>query len=356
MTEELARAEVVAPPDGNVGMRLAGPMLLQHATDEQQDRFLPPLLRGEEAWCQLFSEPGAGSDLPSLSTRAVSDGDRFLVNGQKVWNSAADSSKRGMLLMRTDPDASKREGITFAVIDMTQPGVEVRPLKTMNGRAHFCEVFLADAVVDAADVIGKVNGGWRVARTVLGLERSSASQVDARGLVVVRSGEMAGQLDRRISDVTAIDEDSPKGYTVSALRAKAMIALAEERGSTSLPLMRQELARYYTLTQVHRWNQARAKASLRAGRPAPEGSITKLVLGRICNMSRDLSFGILGASALLDGPDSPEQGEILAIGLSSPGVTIGAGTDEIQRNTIGEQVLGLPRERAFELLPNDRRG
>ena len=277
----------------------------------------------------------------------MSDGDRFLVNGQKVWNSAADSSKRGMLLMRTDPDASKREGITFAVIDMTQPGVEVRPLKTMNGRAHFCEVFLADAVVDAADVIGKVNGGWRVARTVLGLERSSASQVDARGLVVVRSGEMAGQLDRRISDVTAIDEDSPKGYTVSALRAKAMIALAEERG---LNVFATHATGVGPLLHAHSGAPLESGAcqGLAEGRPAgTRGLDHQLVLGRICNMSRDLSFGILGASALLDGPDSPEQGEILAIGLSSPGVTIGAGTDEIQRNTIGEQVLGLPaRERS----------
>jgi alkylation response protein AidB-like acyl-CoA dehydrogenase len=329
-------------------------MLLRHATDQQRARFLPPLLRGEEAWCQLFSEPGAGSDLPSLQTRAQRDGDRYIVNGQKVWNSAADTSKRGMLLMRTEPDAPKREGITFAVIDMEQPGVEVRPLRTMNGHAHFCEVFLTDAVVDAADVIGQVNGGWKVARTVLGLERASASQVDARGLVVVRSGELAGHLDRMVGELVGTRDEPPRGYTVSALRAKAMIALAEESGMTRRPLVRQELARYYALTQVHRWNQGRAMASLRADRPAPEGAISKLVLGRICNMSRDLSMQILGASALLAGPDAPHGGEILTIGLSSPGVTIGAGTDEIQRNTIGEQVLGLPREPLAEIDPNGR--
>lgn len=354
LTEELARARVVGPPEGNVGMRLAGPMLLHHASDEQRKRFLPPLLRGEEAWCQLFSEPGAGSDLPALSTRGIRDGERFIVNGQKVWNSAADSSKRGMLLMRTNPEAPKRAGITFAVIDMDQPGVQASPLKTMNGHAHFCEVFLTDAVVKVCDVIGEVDDGWRVARTVLGLERTSASQVAAQGLTNVQSGEAAGHLDRKVGDVIAASEGAPKGYVVSALRAKAVIALAEEREVTHMPVVRQELARYYALTQVHRWNQERAKASTRAGRPAPEGAITKLVLGQICRMSRDLSFQILGASALLAESDAPMQGEILEIGLSSPGVTIGAGTDEIQRNTIGEQVLGLPREPMSDIDTNGR--
>ena len=354
ITEELARAGAVAPPLGHVGMRLAGPAFLQHATSEQQDRYLTPLVRGEEAWCQLFSEPGAGSDLPGLSARAVRDGDTWFVSGQKVWNSAADTADHGMLLARTDPDAPKREGITFFAFDMQQPGVEVRPLRMMTGEAHFCEVFLTDARIAHTDVIGEVHRGWTVARTVLGLERSTATELAARGLVVVPSGEKAGQLDRTLRDVVAAHGRGAKPYTVSALRSRVMIDLARERGVTDDPLVRQELARYYTLTEVHRWNGARTKAELKAGKPAAVASISKIALGRICNLSRDLSLGMLGASALLTGTDAPQGGELVTMGLSSPGVTIGAGTDEIQRNTVGERVLGLPRDPMGDIDPNAR--
>ena len=355
VTEELVRVGAIAPPMGHIGVRLAGPTLLQHANESIQRTYLPPLLRGEEAWCQLFSEPGAGSDLPSLSTSAVRDGDAWMLNGQKVWNSGADTSRRGLLLARTDPESPKRDGISCFVLDMGQPGVEARPLRMMTGEAHFCEVFITDAHVAATDLVGEENRGWTVARTVLALERATATEADARGLVVVPSGEESGQLDRVVGDVLDARATRKPAYTVSALRSRDMIALARELGVTDDPPTRQDLARYYALTEIHRWNQRRAKAAARTGRPSPEGAITKLVLGRICNLSRDLSFSMLGASAMLAGDDSPRRGALVTMGLSSPGVTIGAGTDEIQRNTVGERVLGLPREPHADIDPRAKR-
>jgi alkylation response protein AidB-like acyl-CoA dehydrogenase len=348
----LASRGVIAPPIGNLGLRLAAPTLLAHASEEQLATYLPPLLSGEEAWCQLFSEPGAGSDLPSLSAQAVRDGDEWVINGQKVWNSAADVSRRGMLLARTDPSAPKRDGISFFVIDMAQPGVEVRPLRTMNDETAFCEVFLTDARVPAGDLIGRVDEGWTVARTTLGSERSSAGEAGHRNLITVTSGAEAGHLDRLTGDIVARGRSNR--FRSSALRSRDMIALARERGATDDPAIRQGLARYHTLTEVNRYTAQRARAAAKAGRSGAEGSISKLVLGQICNASRDLSFAILGADAMLDRPDGARDGELVRIGLSSPGVTIGAGTDEIQRNTIGERVLGLPREPNADVDPAAR--
>jgi alkylation response protein AidB-like acyl-CoA dehydrogenase len=344
VTEELAAGGVIAPAQGHVATRLAGPTLLAHGTDEQCDAFVPPLLRGEESWCQLFSEPGAGSDLPSLSTKAIRDGDEWVLNGQKVWNSGADLARRGLVLARTDPERAKRDGITFFLIDMKQIGVEPRPLKTMNGLTQFCEVFLTDARVDADAVVGEVNRGWIIARTTLGYERASANERPARGLVYVPSGEAAGHLDRCVGEVLAELRPTSTRTTRSAVPTKQMITLAREQSRAHDPHIRDGLVRYFMLTEVYRLTQQRAAANAKQGRPGAESSISKLALGRICNASRDLSFTIMGAGAMLNGPDAPYGGELHTVGLSSPGVTIGAGTDEIQRNTIAERILGLPRE------------
>ena len=345
VTEEMARANVIAAPTGAVGLRLAGPTLLEHGTDEQRAAYLPPLLRGEESWCQLFSEPGAGSDLPSLATRAVPDGDEWVVNGQKVWNSGADVARRGLLLARTDVDVPKRDGISYFVVDMDQPGILARPLRQMNGEASFCEVFLTDARVRTADLLGELNSGWSITRTTLVYERVAATERPARGLVFVVSGEQAGQLDRTVGDVVAGSRGPRAQFSGSAVPARRLIELARDRGVTGDAVMRQALARYYSLTEVHRLTQLRARGAARLGRrPGPEGSISKLALGRICRTSRDLSFSILGADTMLSDGDAPFRGELQTVGLSSPGVSIGAGTDEIQRNTLGERVLGLPRE------------
>ena len=209
-----------------MGLRLAGPTLLEHGTDEQRAAYLPPLLRGEESWCQLFSEPGAGSDLPSLATRAVGDGDEWVVNGQKVWNSGADVARRGLLLVRTDVDVPKRDGISYFVIDMDQPGILARPLRQMDGQATFCEVFLTDARVRRADLLGELNGGWSITRTTLVHERIAATQRPARGLVFVASGEKAGQLDRPVGELVAQSSGPRAQFTGSAVPARRLVELA----------------------------------------------------------------------------------------------------------------------------------
>jgi len=344
VTEALAEVGAISPPQGAVGARLAGPTLLIHGNEEQRARYLPPLLRGEESWCQLFSEPGAGSDLPSLATKAIEDGDGWSIEGQKVWNSGADIARRGLLLARTDPAAPKRNGITYFVLDMDQPGVEARPLRQMNDETRFCEVFIDGARVGAEDVLGAVNDGWRVVRTTLGFERASVSGRAAPGLVPVNSGEKAGHLDRTVSDVLA-SRHAGAPFTGNAIPVRRLIDLARERGRTGDAVMRQGLARYHSLVEVNRYTQLRIRAASAEGRtPGAEASITKLAVSDICRTSRDVSFSILGAEAMLWGTDAPYGGSVQTVGLASCGVSIGGGTDEVQRNTIAERALGLPRD------------
>lgn len=346
VTTELAAAGVVAPPTGAIGTMLAGPTLLAHGSPDQLERYLPPMLRGEESWCQLFSEPGAGSDLPALATLAVREGSRWSVNGQKVWNSAADVAERGLLLARTDPGRPKREGISYFVIDMTGSGVEVRPLRQMNGEAHFCEVFLTDATVADDDLIGGEHGGWHVARTTLALERAMTAARVPKGLVTVASGQRAGNLDRQVGDVIeeARSHRAPS-FTGNAVAARRLIALAREHGLDGDAALRQDLARYFTLTEINRYTMWRASSAARAGHaPGNEASVAKLAISRICSTSSELTFRILGPRGMLAGPDSPYVGSLLTVALAAPGTRIGGGTDEIQRTTIAERALGLPRE------------
>ena len=197
----LGRHAVVGPPKGHVAATLAAPTILDHGTPQQVGVLVRPIALGETSWCQLFSEPGAGSDLAGLGAKAERDGDEWVVTGQKVWNSAADVADMGMLLARTDPDQKKHGGITYFAIDMHQPGVEVRPLRVMSGAAPFCEVFLDEARVPAANVIGELNGGWRVARTTLLHERSAVVGRGMPGLVVAMSGSAHGDLDRTVGEV-----------------------------------------------------------------------------------------------------------------------------------------------------------
>ncbi len=204
----LAEAGVVGPPSG-VGQTMGGPTVLAHGSDEQRRVLVPPLADGRESWCQLFSEPSAGSDLAGLRTSAVRDGDEWVVNGQKVWNSGAHLSERGLLLARTDPAVPKHEGISYFVIDMLQPGVEVRPLRQMNGATEFCEVFLTDARVRADRMVGEPGAGWRVAQTTLAFERQGVSAGAARATGAF-PGSLAGQLDRTVADVLAEAARSPR--------------------------------------------------------------------------------------------------------------------------------------------------
>jgi alkylation response protein AidB-like acyl-CoA dehydrogenase len=346
VTEELAAAQTIAPPQDEVGTSLVGPTLLEHGTSEQRERFLPPLLRGEESWCQLFSEPGAGSDLAGLATCAVADGDGWTVNGQKVWNSGADIARRGMLLARTDVDMPKHAGMSYFLLDMDQPGIDARPLRQMNGESRFWKVFISDARVRGNEILERPGDGWRVAATTLRHERSSVGGRPARGLVLLPSGEKAGYLGRIVGEVLA-NKLQGRRFAGNAVPARKLSELARERGVSTDASIRQGLASYYTLMEVNKYTQLRIRAAAAQGRPLLAGaSVTKLAISRICRTSRDLSFAILGPHTMLADADAPHGGEFQTVGLASCGSAIGGGTDEIQRNLLGERVLGLPREPA----------
>ena len=335
VTGTMARAGVIGPPAGT-GPNMTAPTLLRHGTAEQQRRFLPPLGRGEVQWCQLFSEPGAGSDLASLATRAELDGDELVISGQKIWSSRADVSAWGMLLCRTDIDRPKRQGITFVMIDMHQPGIEVRPVRQMNGDRAFCEVFLAEARARLADVIGDVNDGWSVARTTLASERTAAADGRRRGLVTVdpaiadrQLGEPVGQLIGRAAAGAPGSGRRPD----LLLDWRSMQAIADERGLQDDPVVRDRLMHYFVDSEVHRLNRGRV-----------DGSILKLSLAMLAHRSRDLSLGMLGADGMLSGAGGGHTDRARRAALSSFVPSIGGGTNEIQRNIIGERNLGLPRE------------
>jgi len=344
VTAELAAAGTIGPPGGN-GTTMAAPTLMRHATPALIGWFVPPLARGLEAWCQLFSEPGAGSDLASLQTRAVKDGDEWVVNGQKVWTTAAHVSRRGYLLARTNVDAPKHLGITYFIIDLDQPGVEVRPLRQINGEAEFNEVFLTNARIPADRVVGRVDEGWAVTMTTLGFERSGAGRGGARGLVHVEPGEKSGNLDRTVGELVAEAAGASSRPRLYALSSRRMIGLARENRRDKDPALRQRLAAYYCMTEVHRFNGLRAQAAAAQGRsPGAESSIAKLAISNIARASRSLSLDLLGPRGMMSGADAPEEGAIADMALRSFAAGLGGGTDEIQRNVLGERALGLPRE------------
>ncbi len=346
VSKVLAANGVIGPPAGNLAAGLAAPTILAHGSDEQRKRFVGAIARGRAAWCQLFSEPGSGSDLASVSTYAVVDGEEWIVNGQKVWNSSADQSDFGMLLARTDPSRPKHHGITFFAIDMHQPGVEVRPLRTMNGRAPFCEVFLTEARVEPGCVIGDINDGWRVAQTTLASERNFAAGGAMPGLIQAVSG-MKGDLDILVGEVVArarrraSTESSPiKGYAVPW---KVMLDLARGNRSSQDAVLRQDLMRYHNQIRINGWLMGRIAAA--GGRlTGADGSVAKLATARVCQQSRDLAYRVVGASGMLTGQESPLAGALQTAILASPGTRLGGGTDEIQLNVLGERGLGLPRE------------
>ncbi len=346
IAEVLARNQVIGPPVGALAATLAAPTLLEHATTAQRAALVRPIATGEAAWCQLFSEPGSGSDLASIGTRAERDGDEWVITGQKVWNSAADTADFGMLLARSDVDVPKHAGITYFVIDMRQPGVEARPLKQMNGASNFCEVFLTEARVPGDRVIGEVNGGWRVAQTTLFHERNSVAGGGLPGLVMARSGS-EGDLDRKVGELLDRARDAAKArkspIRAGAVPAKLMIELAQKYDVSGDPLIRQELARYVSQVRVNGWTIRRSGAA-RGRLTGADGSLAKLTTARICQQSRDLSYRIVGAHGMLTGKASPLGGDLQTVNLASPGNRLGGGTDEIQLNVLGERSLGLPRE------------
>ncbi len=322
--EHRLRAAGAGAPHGTLffGLSLAGPTVATHGSDELRPRALRPMFTGEEIWCQLFSEPGAGSDLAGLSTRAIRDGDEWIVNGQKVWNTLAHIADRGMLVARTDPELPKHKGLTYFMVDMHAPGVEVRPLRQITGEAEFNEVYLTDVRIPDADRIGDVGDGWRVSMTTLMNERTTIG-----------------------------------GATTNAPRRATPVQEAMDLWSKRTdkdPVLRDRLARLYVDFEVLRIVNQRAAARRKAGNPGPEGSIAKLQLATVNKDAYDLCIDLLGPEGLVGydytfkrpdeaGLDAP-LGSARKMFLRARANSIEGGTSEIMRNILGERILGLPGE------------
>ena len=298
--------------------------LLAHGTDGLKRRLIRPLLMEEVRMCLLYSEPGAGSDLAGLQTRADRDGDEFVINGQKVWTSGAQRAEYGMLVARTDWDVPKHQGLSFFFFPMKQAGVEVRPIKQITGETHFNEVFIDEARVPAENLVGGLNDGWRVLQTALAYERSVMGDV-ARG-----PGKSESHTDAGTEGISGAEVD--------------LVGLAQATNRHHDPVLRQAITRVYTLRLVNRWNAMRAKAELRQGSSSPIPSLGKLAMSQILHEGAHVQAAILGAEAMLDGPENRRSEAANFLALNAYFTSIGGGTDQIQRNIIGERILGLPRE------------
>jgi alkylation response protein AidB-like acyl-CoA dehydrogenase len=326
LVEELAKAGVPAMgPHDVFGLKMLGNTLLQWGTEAQKRHFLPRILSGEDRWCQGFSEPDAGSDLAALTTRAVLDGDRWVVNGQKIWTSRALEANWIFLLARTDPDAPKHRGISFLLMPMEQPGIEVRPIRSLTGAGEFNEVFFTDATTDAENIVGPPHDGWRVAMTLLGLERGDEA---ATNPILFRA-----ELDR-------------------------LTAMSRTSGRVADPVIRDRLADAHVRCEIMRLLGLRILTKVLRGEPlGSEASVSKLFWSEYHKFVTNLAVQILGADALVldgrlplrahrtDDPGSPNTtGSWLGASWNATAGTIYAGTSQVQRNIIGEQALGLPKE------------
>lgn len=290
---------------------MVGPTLMRHGSSEQQQRYLPAMLQGTDIWCQLFSEPEAGSDLANLRTKAVHDPERdeWVVNGQKVWTSQATESTMGILLARTDPDVPKHKGITYFVVDMSTPGIEIRPLRQITGHSHFSEVFLDDVRIPVSNVVGEVNNGWKVAVTTLSNERAAIS-----------GSQRGKELD-------------------------LVIDLVRSRGLADDALIRQRVADCHTRHRVLEFLAYRMQTSLSQGKPVgAEASVMKLFYAEHVRRLAELAVDVQGPSGALDGADALSGGLWQNRMLAALSIKIAGGSNEIQHNVIGERVLGLPRE------------
>ncbi|HEX4126809.1 MAG TPA: acyl-CoA dehydrogenase family protein [Acidimicrobiales bacterium] len=315
-----AKAFQVPPRSLEIGLGMCGPTLLVHASEEQKKTFIPPLLCGEHVWCELFSEPGAGSDLSSVQTRAGQDGDEFVLQGQKVWTSGAQHSDFAACLVRTDPSRPKREGITMLIVDMHVPGITVRPLRQITGESHFNEVFLDDVRVPVANAVGQVNNGWSVARSMLAFERQALGNMGGGG-------------------------GSKGGFTALAEEAK-------RRDLASRPLLRDRLVqlriRQMVLRHLTSYLQVKAK-----GGDGAAASVLKLAMAQLVQESALVAVETAGMHAIAWTNDDPDGGRWSDQLLSSQSASIGGGTNQIVRNVIAERVLGLPRDEEGDLMPGD---
>jgi alkylation response protein AidB-like acyl-CoA dehydrogenase len=326
LAEEFAKSGVPSGgPNDVFGIQMVGNTILQWGTDEQKAHYLPRILSGEDRWCQGYSEPNAGSDLGNLGCKAVLDGDQWVINGQKIWTSAGHLADHIFVLARTNPDAPKHKGISFLLVDMRQPGVEVRPIKMISGESEFNEVFFTDATCPKENVLGGVNNGWAVAMTLLGYERGEAAAV-----LPLR---FQGEFDR-------------------------LVALAKAYGRDTDPVIRQRLAWCYSKVQIMRYNGMRTLTQFLHGHhPGPDGAISKLYWSEFHRLETELAMDIMGADGLVptgrrpssafqtDDAGAPNSTNSWSMTfLNARAGTIYAGTSQVQRNIIGEMVLGLPKE------------
>ena len=337
----MAAKSVLGPPTG-LGHMLAAPTIAAHGDQAQIDEFVTPILNGQQAWCQLFSEPQAGSDLAGLQTRAERDGDEWIINGQKVWTSGGQIADMGMLIARTNPEAPKHKGISYFAIDMHQPGIDVRPLREMTGRSFFNEVFITDARVPHSAMIGEQGEGWRVANTTLGVERASIG-AGSTGVAGSLPGTIANRLGNNVGETAARGRSGEGGVPGVGMGLwNRMKDLAVKLGRDDDPILRNELARMYSRLQINRYNLLRAKAG--GARTGGEGNIAKLIDAELIQEFRDLGMNIIGADGMLRGESSTTDEALSEIALFSPAPAIYGGTNEVQKNIIGERVLGLPKE------------
>ena len=327
LAEEFARAGVPSGgPNDGFGIGMLGNTMLRWGTDEQKQHYLPKVLSGEHRWCQGYSEPNAGSDLGNLGCRAVLDGDEWIINGQKIWTSAGHLANHIFVLARTDADAPKHKGISFLLVDMRQPGVEVRPIKMMGGDSEFNEVFFSDARCPRENVLGGPNNGWAVAMTLLGNERGAGAAVNAIGF--------RGELDR-------------------------LLELARDKGVTGDPLVRQRLAKAHTAVEIMRFLGYKALTSFLGGhQPGPDASIGKLLWSHYHQEVTELAVDVLGADALTPVGEGPKgafrydavgtpadnSASWTGVFMNARAGTIYAGTSQVQKGIVGEQILGLPKE------------
>jgi alkylation response protein AidB-like acyl-CoA dehydrogenase len=326
IAEEFAKAGVpTGGPNDVFGIQMLGNTLMQWGTDDQKNHYLPRILSGEDTWCQGYSEPNAGSDLSNVGLRGVLDGDQWILNGQKIWTSAGHLADHIFTLVRTDPDVPKHKGISFILVDMRQPGIEVRPIKMISGESEFNEIFYTDATAPKDEVVGGVNNGWAVAMTLLGYERGEAAAT-----VPIR---YQAELDR-------------------------LLLLAKETGAVDDPNIRQRLAWCYAKVQIMRYNGMRTLTQfLKGHQPGPDGAISKLYWSEYHKIVTELALDILGAQAMTptgrrpstafqtDDAGAPNSSwSWVGTFFNARAGTIYAGSSQIQRNIIGEMVLGLPKE------------
>ncbi len=326
--DEFGRAG--AEGGGQDVMNLYANVILAHGTDEQKRAFVRPLALEEHRGCLLYSEPGAGSDLAAVQTRADRDGEDWVITGQKVWTSGARQATHGLLVARCDWDVPKHQGLVFFWFPMRQAGVDIRPIRQVTGGAEFNEVFLDGARVPDANRLGEPGAGWRVLLTALGFERLIMGAEPPR--------DPAG---RRTPAEVAADRQSPWTRQVGGAD---YFELARSTGKDTDPVIRQEIARLYTLEQVNNWNAMRATSQSGPGAASPLASLGKLAMSRILHTGVALTTRLLGAESLLDGESSPAAGEVNRSAFAAYVTSVGGGTDQIQRNIIGERLLGLPKE------------